>query len=88
MTAHAHEDRGGAEAIAAIKASDGVTASKLYEHFETRCRSVHMIPFDPHLSEGADVDFGLLNQATMDAYLDLAASVSEDFGRLRGAARS
>ena len=47
-----------------------------------------MIPFDPHLSEGADVDFGLLNQATMDAYLDLAASVSEDFGRLRGTARS
>ncbi|MCB9441533.1 MAG: AAA family ATPase [Mycolicibacterium sp.] len=68
--------------------SANLKIDKLYEHFETRCRSVHMIPFDPHLSEGADVDFGLLNQATMDAYLDLAASVSEDFGRLRGAARS
>lgn len=68
--------------------SANLKIDKLYEHFETRCRSVHMIPFDPHLSEGADVDFGLLNQATMDAYLDLAASVSEDFGRLRGTARS
>ncbi|SHR30607.1 ESX-1 secretion-associated protein EspI [Mycobacteroides abscessus subsp. abscessus] len=66
--------------------SANLKIDKLYEHFESRCRSVHTIPFDPHLSEGADIDFGLLRQQTMDAYLDLAASVSEDFGRLRGPA--
>ncbi|WP_157896223.1 MinD/ParA family ATP-binding protein, partial [Mycobacteroides chelonae] len=66
--------------------SANLKIDKLYEHFESRCRSVHTIPFDPHLSEGADIDFGLLRQQTMDAYLDLAAAVSEDFGRLRGPA--
>lgn len=67
--------------------SANLKLDKLYEHFETRCQSVHMIPFDPHLSEGADVDIALLRPETMDAYLDLAAAVSEDFGRLRGVTR-
>ncbi|OBK00099.1 ATPase [Mycolicibacterium fortuitum] len=58
---------------------------KVYEHFEARCRSVHMIPFDPHLAEGADVDFDLLDPATLQAYLELAAAVAEKFPRLRGA---
>lgn len=57
---------------------------KVYEHFEARCRSVHMIPFDPHLAEGADVDFELLNPATFEAYLDLAGAVAEKFPRLGG----
>ncbi len=58
---------------------------KVYEHFEARCRSVHMIPFDPHLAEGADVDFDLLDPSTLQAYLELAAAVAEKFPRLRGA---
>lgn len=57
---------------------------KVYEHFEARCRSVHMIPFDPHLAEGADVDFDLLAPETLQAYLELAAAVAEKFPRLRG----
>ncbi|WP_243858241.1 MinD/ParA family protein, partial [Mycobacterium sp. DL440] len=57
---------------------------KVYEHFQARCRSVHMIPFDPHLAEGADVDFDLLDPATLQAYLELAAAVAEKFPRLRG----
>lgn len=55
---------------------------KVYEHFEARCRSVHLIPFDPHLAEGADVDFDLLRPATFDAYLGLAGAVAEKFPRL------
>lgn len=58
---------------------------KVYEHFQARCRSVHMIPFDPHLAEGADVDFDLLDPATLQAYLELAAAVAEKFPRLRAA---
>ena len=68
---------------AARPGSAALKIDKLYEHFETRCRSIHLIPFDPHLSEGADVDFGLLKPATMDAYLDLAGAVAEDFGRVQ-----
>ncbi|MGL5444782.1 MAG: MinD/ParA family ATP-binding protein, partial [[Mycobacterium] stephanolepidis] len=56
---------------------------KVYEHFQARCRSIHMIPFDPHLAEGADVDFNLLNADTNAAYLQLAGAISESFPRLR-----
>jgi MinD-like ATPase involved in chromosome partitioning or flagellar assembly len=64
--------------------SAALKLDKVYEHFEARCRSVHLIPFDPHLAEGADVDFNLLQPATFEAYLELAGAVAEKFPRLRG----
>lgn len=64
--------------------SASVKMDKVYEHFESRCRSVHLIPFDPHLAEGADVDFSLLKPATFDAYLELAGAVAEKFPGARG----
>lgn len=63
--------------------SAGIKLDKVYEHFQARCRSIHMIPFDPHLAEGADVDFNLLNADTNVAYLKLAGAISESFPRLR-----
>lgn len=63
--------------------SAALKLDKVYEHFQSRCRSIHLIPFDHHLAEGADVDFGRLNPATQQAYLELAGAVSENFGRLR-----
>ena len=56
---------------------------KVFEHFEARCGSIHAIPFEPHLAEGADFDFDLLKPATTQAYLELAGAVSEKFSRLR-----
>jgi MinD-like ATPase involved in chromosome partitioning or flagellar assembly len=56
---------------------------KVYEHFQARCRSIHLVPFDEHLAEGADIDFNLLKPATMQAYLELAGAVSDKFSRLR-----
>ncbi|MUM16978.1 AAA family ATPase [Mycobacterium sp. CBMA271] len=64
--------------------SAGIKLDKVYEHFAARCRSIHMIPFDPHLAEGADVDFNLLNTDTNEAYLKLAGAISESFPRLHG----
>jgi MinD-like ATPase involved in chromosome partitioning or flagellar assembly len=61
-----------------------IKVDKLYEYFDARCRSVHLIPFDPHLAEGADIDFDLLKPATFEAYLELAGAVSQNFSRLRG----
>lgn len=55
---------------------------KVFEHFEARCASIHVIPFEAHLAEGADFDFGLLKPATVEAYLGLAGAVSETFGRV------
>ena len=43
---------------------------------------MHVIPFEPHLAEGADFDFAALKPATVQAYLGLAGAVSENFGRL------
>ncbi len=63
--------------------SAALKLDKVYEHFEARCRSIHLIPFDQHLAEGADIDFGLLKPATMQAYIELAGAVSEKFARLR-----
>jgi MinD-like ATPase involved in chromosome partitioning or flagellar assembly len=54
---------------------------KVVEHFDARCRSTHVIPFEPHLAEGADFDFRLLKPATRQAYLELAGAVSENFSR-------
>jgi MinD-like ATPase involved in chromosome partitioning or flagellar assembly len=75
------------EAHVVLSASRPGSASlkldKVYEHFEARCQSIHLIPFDQHLSEGADIDFGLLKPATMQAYIELAGAVSEKFSRLR-----
>jgi MinD-like ATPase involved in chromosome partitioning or flagellar assembly len=64
--------------------SASLNMDKVYEHFESRCRSVHLIPFDPHLAEGADIDFSLLKPATFEAYLELAGAVAEKFPRLGG----
>ncbi|OBF86683.1 hypothetical protein A5791_20595 [Mycobacterium sp. 852002-51163_SCH5372311] len=65
--------------------SAALKLDKVYEHFQPRCRSIHLIPFDPHLAEGADVDFARLRPATRQAYLELAGAVAENFGRLRPA---
>jgi MinD-like ATPase involved in chromosome partitioning or flagellar assembly len=64
--------------------SAALKLNKVFEHFEARCRSVHLIPFDPHLAEGADIDFDLLKPATLQAYLELAGAVAEKFRWLGG----
>jgi MinD-like ATPase involved in chromosome partitioning or flagellar assembly len=63
--------------------SEALKLDKVSEHFEARCGSVHVIPFEPHLAEGAEFDFALLRPATSQAYLELARAVSEDFSRRR-----
>jgi MinD-like ATPase involved in chromosome partitioning or flagellar assembly len=40
---------------------------------------MHRIPFDPHLAEGGEFEFGRLRPQTEHAYLDLATSVSQQF---------
>lgn len=62
--------------------SAALKLDKVYEFFEARCRSIHLIPFDPHLAEGADVDFSMLKPATHQAYLGLAGALAENFPQL------
>ncbi|MEV0400478.1 AAA family ATPase [Actinoallomurus sp. NPDC050550] len=56
-----------------------VDLDRLQAHFESRCRAVVRIPYDPHLEEGAEVELEQLSAATQDAYLMLAAMVADGF---------
>lgn len=59
--------------------SGKVDLAKVAEHFAARCRAVRVIPFDPHLEEGAEVELESLSPATRSALLELAATVADDF---------
>lgn len=66
---------------------DNVDVERLVAHFRARTRAVQVIPHDRHLSEGGVVDLGLLAKVTRAAYMELAATVAEDFGHWHRHAR-
>ncbi|MBC2639392.1 MULTISPECIES: MinD/ParA family protein [unclassified Rhodococcus (in: high G+C Gram-positive bacteria)] len=72
-----------ARSVAVVNAvrprSGKVDLPKVVEHFEQRCRLVRLIPFDPHLEEGAEIDLERLRPKTRNALLELAAAVASDF---------
>lgn len=57
-----------------------VDIDQIVEHFRSRTRAVHVIPYDRHLAEGAVVDLNRMARPTLTAYRQLAASIAEDFG--------
>ncbi|WP_076481223.1 AAA family ATPase [Williamsia sterculiae] len=59
--------------------SSTIDTNQLAQHFLTRCRAVQSIPFDDHLSEGAEVDLELLSRDARRAFVELAAVVADDF---------
>ena len=59
--------------------SSTIDTNQLGQHFLTRTRAVHQIPFDDHLSEGADIDLELMSKSTRLAFTDLAATIADDF---------
>lgn len=56
----------------------------LTAHFLARCRALHVVPFDEHLAEGAEIDLERLRPATRRAFVELAAIVADDFPPLSG----
>ncbi|SCE45143.1 MinD-like ATPase involved in chromosome partitioning or flagellar assembly, partial [Streptomyces sp. ScaeMP-6W] len=58
-----------------------IKVDDIVQHFETRCRGVVVIPFDEHLSAGAEVDLDMMRPKTREAYFNLSALVAEDFAR-------
>ncbi|MCX4093016.1 AAA family ATPase [Nocardia sp. alder85J] len=59
--------------------SPNVGIQQLREYFLSRCRAVHVIPFDPHLSEGAEIDLARLHKETKRSLVELSATVADDF---------
>ncbi|MFE4666389.1 SCO5717 family growth-regulating ATPase [Streptomyces sp. NPDC056716] len=58
-----------------------IKVEDIVAHFETRCRGVIVVPFDEHLSAGAEVDLDMMRPKVREAYFNLAAMVAEDFVR-------
>lgn len=56
-----------------------IDLTQLAQHFLARTRAVQVIPFDEHLSEGAEIDLDALDKDTRRAFVELAATVAEDF---------
>jgi MinD-like ATPase involved in chromosome partitioning or flagellar assembly len=67
-----------------VRAGSGSpTFDEVYQYFEARSGSVHVVPFEPHLARGADVDFTMLSSNAVHAYLELAGAVAGGFARVR-----
>ena len=82
LDAHGHEDlvRSSVAVINAVRPRSGnVDMQKVLDHFSRRCRAVRLVPFDPHLEEGAEVDLTRLRRQTRDALTELAAVVAGGF---------
>ncbi|MFF0381969.1 SCO5717 family growth-regulating ATPase [Streptomyces sp. NPDC004286] len=58
-----------------------IKVDDIVSHFEQRCRGVVVVPFDEHLSAGAEVNLDMMRPKVRDAYFTLAAMVAEDFVR-------
>jgi MinD-like ATPase involved in chromosome partitioning or flagellar assembly len=82
LDAHGHEDlvRNSIAVINAVRPRGGkVDMQKVVDHFSRRCRAVRLVPFDPHLEEGAEIDLLRLKRETREALVELAAIVAEAF---------
>ncbi|MEB3021555.1 MinD/ParA family ATP-binding protein [[Mycobacterium] crassicus] len=82
LDAHGHEDlvRNSIAVINAVRPRSGkVDMQKVVDHFSRRCRAVRLVPFDPHLEEGAEIDLLRLKRETKEALVELAAVVAEAF---------
>jgi MinD-like ATPase involved in chromosome partitioning or flagellar assembly len=82
LDAHGHEDlvRNAVAVVNAVRPRSGkVDMKKVVDHFSRRCRAVRLVPFDPHLEEGAEISLDRLKRETREALLELAAVVADGF---------
>jgi MinD-like ATPase involved in chromosome partitioning or flagellar assembly len=82
LDAHGHEAlvRNSVAVINAVRSRTGkVDMNKVIDHFSRRCRAVRLIPFDPHLEEGAEIDLDRLKRSTRESLTELAAVIADGF---------
>jgi len=82
LDAHGHEAlvRNSIAVINAVRPRTGkIDMNKVVDHFSRRCRAVRLIPFDPHLDEGAEIGLEQLRRPTREALTELAAVVADGF---------
>jgi MinD-like ATPase involved in chromosome partitioning or flagellar assembly len=82
LDAHGYEElvRKSVAVINAVRPRSGkVDMHKVVDHFSRRCRAVRLVPFDPHLEEGAEISLERLKRETREALNELAAVVADGF---------
>jgi putative peptide zinc metalloprotease protein len=76
---HAELVRNAVAVINAVREEGMVEVGKIEDHFQERCRAVVQVPWDPHLSAGAETQVERLRPVTRRAYLEVAAAVADGF---------
>ena len=82
LDAHGHGElvRNSIAVINAVRPRTGkLDMDKVVDHFSRRCRAVRLVPFDPHLDEGAEISLDRLRRGTREALTELAAVVADGF---------
>ncbi|MBV9516345.1 MAG: MinD/ParA family protein, partial [Mycobacteriaceae bacterium] len=82
LDAHGHQEmvRNSIAVINAVRPRSGkVDLRKVVDHFSRRCRAVLLVPFDPHLEEGAEINLERLKRETRESLIELAAVVADGF---------
>jgi MinD-like ATPase involved in chromosome partitioning or flagellar assembly len=82
LDAHGYQElvRKSIAVINAVRPRSGkVDMHKVVDHFSRRCRAVRLVPFDPHLEEGAEISLDRLKRETREALIELAAVVADGF---------
>ncbi|GED98034.1 hypothetical protein nbrc107697_20730 [Gordonia crocea] len=62
--------------------SSRIDPDQLAQHFLTKCRAVHELPYDEHLAEGSIVDLDQVSRAARQALTELSATIADDMGRV------
>lgn len=62
-----------------FKVTESSSVRKLHEQFEKAVRAVHYVPFDPHLSDAAAIDFDRLKPQVRRVFIEAAASLVDGF---------
>jgi putative peptide zinc metalloprotease protein len=76
---HAELVRNAIAVVNAVREEGLVEVGKIEQHFAERCRAVVKVPWDPHLSAGAETQIDRLRPVTRRAYLEVAAAVADGF---------
>ena len=81
---HGYQQLAATATVVVSGAQPGVSGKEVapvLAYFAQRARSVHYVPFDEHLAEGAEVVRARMSRAAQDAFLGIAAALADGFGR-------
>jgi MinD-like ATPase involved in chromosome partitioning or flagellar assembly len=76
---HAERVAGAVLVLTCDRASKHIDTERVRRHFESRCRAVVEVPYDPHLAVGARIDIDRVRPATHDAFRAIAAHLADRF---------